>query len=261
MLRRLFLLPLLLVLAVPATRAQESGAAPEPDVYDPLAGVHPPLAAALRKFGRDAGRWAFTQTFTQLDGKGNVKESWVASFDPSQHYDVQWTLREQDGRPATERQLKKFRRERAKRAKDRKTLGELLLVQQAVVAFESSEEIVYEVPLKLEESSRFPPEKFQAFVTVDRRSENLKLVDVKLREKLRVAGVVSVKHADARLEFATVLPGQAPALVAMSGGGTASLLFFTVGARAEALRTDFRRVTPYDERFSVKLGPLKAIDF
>ncbi|MBA4135983.1 MAG: hypothetical protein C0518_01550 [Opitutus sp.] len=234
---------------------------PELNPYDPLAGVHPPLAAALRKFGRDAGRWAYTQKFAQLDKEGKVKESWVARFDPSQHYDVQWTLMEEDGQPATERQLKKFRKQRAKLAKDRKTLGELLLVQQAVVAFESTNELVYEVPLKLEESSRFPPEKFQVFVTIDRRKEILKLVDVKLRENVRVAGVVNVKNADARLEFATVMPEHDPALVAMSGGGTASLLFITVGARAESLRTDFRRVTPYDERFNVKLGPLKAIDF
>jgi hypothetical protein len=29
----------------------------------------------------------------------------------------------------------------------------------------------------------------------------------------------------------------------------------------EASRGDFKRVKPYDERFSVQIGPLKAIDF
>lgn len=245
------------VLLATALRADE----PESNPYDPLAGVHPPLAAAFRKFGRDAGRWAYTQKFAQLDKDGKVKDSWVARFDPSQHYDVQWTLLEQDGQPVTERQQKKFRKERAKRAKDRKTLGELLLVQQAVVAFESKNELVYEVPLKLEESSRFPPEKFQVFITIDRQKEQLKLVDVKLRQNVRVAGVVNVKSGDARLEFATVMPEHGPALVAVSGGGTASLFFVTVSARAESMREDFKRVTPYDERFQVKIGPLKAIDF
>jgi hypothetical protein len=89
----------------------------------------------------------------------------------------------------------------------------------------------------------------------------LKLIDVKLRENIRVAGIVNLKAGDARLEFAPVLPEHGPALTAISAGGTASLLFITVGARAEAVRTDFKRVTPYDERFQVKLGPLKAIDF
>lgn len=233
----------------------------ESNPYDPLAGVHPPLAGALRKFGKDAGRWAYTQTFAQFDREGKVKESWRARFDPSQHYDVQWTLLEKDGKVPSERQQKSFRKERAKHAKNRKTLGELLLVQQAVVAFESNRELVYEVPLKLEDESRFPPEKFQVFVTVDREAEVLKLIDVKLRENVRVVGVVNVKSGDARLEFASVQPEHGPALTAISAGGAASLLFITVGARAEAVRTEFKRVTPYDERFNVKIGPLKAIDF
>jgi hypothetical protein len=255
--RLFFLLLCGLVLSGGAARAQET----EFNPYDPLAGVHPPLAAALRSFGKDAGRWAFTQRFTQFDKEGKSREEWVARFDPSQHYDVQWTLLERDGKPPTERQQKSFRKERAKLAKDRKTLGELLLVRQAVVAFESTKELVYEVPLKLEDGSRFPPEKFQVFVTLDRESQVLKLIDVKLRENIRVAGVVNVKAGDARLEFAAVQPEHGPALTAISAGGTASLLFITVGARAEAVRTDFKRVTPYDERFNVKIGPLKAIDF
>jgi hypothetical protein len=248
-----------LSLLAAALRAEPEDAQLNP--HDPLAGVHPPLAEALRSFSRDAGRWAYTQRFVQFDKEGKEKGSWVARFDPSQHYDVQWTLVEEDRKPATERQQKKFRKERAKLAKDRRTLGELLLVRQASIAFQSNKELVYEVPLKLEDGSRFPPEKFQVFVTVDREKQSLKLIDVKLRENIRVAGIVNLKAGDARLEFAPVLPEHGPALTAISAGGTASLLFITVGARAEAVRTDFKRVTPYDERFQVKLGPLRAIDF
>lgn len=39
------------------------------------------------------------------------------------------------------------------------------------------------------------------------------------------------------------------------------MLFVPVGGRMEIRRTDFKRVTPYDERFQVQIGPLKAIDF
>lgn len=247
------------VLLAAALRAEPADAPANP--YDPLAGVHPPLAAALRQFGKDSPRWAYTQRFAQFDKEGKEKGSWVARFDPSQHYDVQWTLIEEDGKPASERAQKKFRKERAKLAKNRRTLGELLLLPQATVAFQSNQEIVYEVPLKLEEGTRFPPEKFQAFVTVEREKQALKLIDVKLRENIRVVGVVNVKSGDARLEFAPVVEGHGPALTTISGGGTVSLMFFTLGARVEALRTDFKRVTPYDERFQVEIGPLKAIDF
>ncbi len=257
---RIFLFVLCGAVLLAATlRAEPAGEPSNP--YDPLAGVHPPLAAALRQFGKDSPRWAYTQRFTQFDKDGKEKSSWLARFDPSQHYDVQWNLLEEDGKAATERAQKKFRKERAKLSKDRRTLGELLILPQATIAFQSGREIVYEVPLKLEDGTRFPPEKFQVFVTVDREKQTLKLLDVKLRENIRVIGVVNVKSGDARLEFAPVVDGHGPALTAISAGGTASLLFITVGARAEAVRTDFKRVTPYDERFKVELGPLKAIDF
>lgn len=248
-----------LVLFGAVARAEPDDAEFNP--YDPLAGVHPPLAAALRQFGKDSPRWAYTQRFVQFDKEGKPKGSWVARFDPSQHYDVQWTLIEEDGQPATEREQKKFRKERAKRSRDRRTLGELLVLRQATIAFQSNREIVYEVPLKLESGSRFPPDKFLAFVTIDREKQTLKLIDVKLRENIRVMGLVNLKAGDARLEFAPVVEGHGPAITAISGGGTASLMFVTVGARVEAVRTDYKRVTPYDDRFTVKPGPLKMIDF
>lgn len=242
-----------------ALRADEpaSGAA----AADPFAGAPAPLAQAMREFARDAGRWAYTQRFVEYARDGQVERTWTARHDPSQHYDVQWTLLSRDGETPTEAQQKSFRKRRASRERDRKSLGELLELDRATVAFQSSTELVYEVPLRIEDGSRFPPEKFQAFITVERAGGGLKLIDVKLREKLRVAGVVSVKSGDARIEFSRVLPDAGPAIAAISAGATASILFVPVGERVELERTDYKKVTPYDERFSVKLGPLKAIDF
>lgn len=258
--RLFFRLSLIVALLAPVLRAEEAGAV-ETDPYDPFVGAPAPLAAALRQFGRDAQRWAATHRFTEYDRAGKVERTWLARHDPSQHYDTQWTLLERDGQAPTEAQQKRFRRERAKREKDRKSLGELLEVRQAVVAFQSSADLVYEVPLRVEDGSRFPPEKFQVFVTVDRATNGLKLIDLKLREKFRVLGVVSLKSGDARLEFTRVLPDTGPALSAIAAGGTASVLLVPVGGRFEVVRSEFKKVTPYDERFNVKLGPLKAIDF
>lgn len=242
--------------------AQE--AQPEPETesnpYDPLSGVHPPLANALRKFGSDANRWAYTQRFVEYKRDGSVDRTWLARFDPSQHYDVQWTLLERDGAKPTESQQNSFQKRRAKRERERKSLGEVMDLTKATIAFQSSKEIVYEVPLKVGDA-RFPPEKFLSFVTVDRATQTLRLIDVKLKESLRVIGVVSVKSGDARLEFAPVLPEHGPTLTAISAGGEASVLLIPLGGRVEMARTEFKRVTPYDERFQVKLGPLKAIDF
>jgi len=248
---------LLLIFGPAASAAEETRAAP-----DPLAGAPAPLAEALRQFGRDANRWAYTQRAVQYDTKGREKSSWRARHDPSQPYDGQWTLLERDGKPATEAQRKKFARDRAKRKKDRQSLGELLEVRQAVVASETGSEIVYEVPLRLDgEDSRFPPEKFRVLVTVDRVAGSLRLVEVKLRTSLRVAVVLHVKAGGARLEFTPVLPEAGPALAKISVSGTVSVLLVPLGGRAEVTRTDFRRVTPFEERLKVKLGPLQLLDF
>ncbi len=255
----LFLLLCTLFAVLPGLRAEDEQ--PELNPYDPFAVAPGPLAQALRRFANDASRWAYTQRTVEFERDGSVKRTTVARFDPSQHYDVQWTLIERDGKPPTDSQQKSFQKRRAKREKERKSLGEVMELAKATVAFQSSKEIVYEVPLKLENDSRFPPDKFQAFVTVDRAAQRLKLIDVKLRENLRVFGVVNVKSGDARLEFAEVMPEHGPALATISAGGVASVMFIPVGGRVDLVRSEFKRVTPYDERFQVKLGPLKAIDF
>lgn len=235
------------------------------DSLDPFAGVPAPLAAALRSFGKDAPRWAYTQRFVQYDRKGREDESWVGRFDPSQHYDVQWTLLEKNGKAPTESQQKKFRKERAElERKGRVRLGEALDVKRAILMqdqADAGDQLIYEVPLRPIEGSKFPPEKFQVFVRIDREKHALRAIDLKLRERVRVAVVFNVKAADARIEFAEVLPGAGPAITMIGGGGTASVLLVPVGGRVEATRSDFKRVTPYDDRFVVKPGPLRTIDF
>jgi hypothetical protein len=247
------------VLLATGARADES-ASP-----DPFAGVPAPLAAALRSFSKDAPRWAYTQRFVEFDRKGRQKESWIGRFDPSLHYDVQWTLLEKDGQLPTEAQQKKFRKQRAKlEQKGRVRLGEVIDVQRAVEVSDAAKtggELTYEVPLRPIEGSRFPPEKFQVFVRIDREKHALRAIDLKLRERVRVAMVVNVKAAEARIEFADVLPDAGPPLAKITGVGTASVLLVPVSGRLEATRSEFKRVTPYDDRFIVKPGPLRTIDF
>lgn len=271
--RRIISLPLVLLLSGLTgltALAQEAGdeAAPPPaaeeeqeNIYDPLSGTPKPLAAAFRAFGRDANRWAYTQHLVIYDGKGRVKDEQLVRHDPSQHYDVQWTMLTKNGKPATESQIKKHRRQMEKRTKERRTLGELLLLKQATLARETDTELVYEVPFAPDEDIKFPPEKFQIFITVDRATQTLRALDVKLRESLRFAAVVKVKTGEARITFAPVRPDFGPAITAVAVAGSGSVLFVPLSSRTEAKRTEFERVTPYDDRFTVKPGPLKMIDF
>ena len=229
---------------------------------DPLAGAPEPLAAAIRNYGKDADRWAYTQHSFEYDGKGRLNEEKLVRFDPSKHYDEQWTLLLTGGKEPTEAQQKKYRRKKADREKkEKRTLGELLNLRKAVVVDESAAALTYEVPLSLENNTRLPPKKFQVFVRLDKASQSLRLVEVKLRESMRFALVVKVKKGGARIEFSQVQPEFSAVVSGVSVEGQGSVMFVPVGGRAEMMRTDYKRVTPYDERFNVKIGPLKALDF
>ena len=292
---RLFL-ALLLLSALPAP-ADAPAAAPATveDPFDPFVGVATPLADALRAYARDAQRWAYTQRFVEYRRDGSVERTWVARFDPSQHYDVQWTLLERDGKTEfSESQQKSFRKRRLKRDQNQRSFGEVLDLRNAVLlaappprrpvpgakaaaaaadavaatpaepppAAAPADELVYEVPLLPLPDSRFPPEKFQVLVRVARDGHRLRTVEARLRDNFRVGLLlVNVKEGDAVLEFGDVRPDTGPALTAIAAGGAVSIAFVPVSRRYELARSDFKRVTPYDERFGVKLGPLKTIDF
>lgn len=244
-----------------APAVEASAAAESENIYDPLHGVPKPLASAFRAFGRDANRWAYTQHLVVYNGKGKVQDEQVVRYDPSQHYDEQWTMLTKNGRSATESQIKQHRRKMEKRTKERRTLGELLRLKQATLASETGTELIYEVPFAPDEDIKFPPDKFQIFITVDRATETLRSLDVKLRESLRVAAIFKLKKGEARLTFAPVSPEHGPAITELAVAGSGSVLFVPLSSRTEAKRSDFKRVTPYDDRFTVKPGPLKMIDF
>ena len=269
---RLFLalLPLLAVARLPA-QADAPVEPPAPAVAtaaaeadDPLAAAPPLLADAIRRYAADNGRWAYTQRTVEYDGKGREKESRVYRHDPSQHYDEQWTLLERDGKPPTAGQQERFRKRMAKRPeRERRALGELLTWSAARVVAETPDAITYEVPLRQTKEQRFPPEKFEVFVELDRTgpAPALRRIDLKLRDSLRVVGVVKIKSGEARLDFTRVLPDRGPVVTAVDVRGAGSILLVPVGNRATVARTDIKRVTPYDERFQVKIEPLKTLDF
>jgi hypothetical protein len=233
-----------------------------PELPPHLEGVPLPLARAMHKLTRDVNRWAYTQRSLNYDRKGRVDDEVVVRFDPSLHYDEQWTLLSRNGKPASEADVRKYRKERAKRAKgNRQSLGELLELTKATVLEEDERRIVYEVPLRKENNDRLPPEKFRIRVAVSKTTETLEHVDVALRSPMRVAMVAKVKQAGAELRFASVDPKHAPALVSIDAAGSFSLMMISVDDSYTMERSDFKRVRPYDERFGVTIGPMKVLDF
>lgn len=227
---------------------------------DLLAGAPEALAAALRSFGAERERWAYTEHFVTTGRKGEPKESRRFRFDPSLPPEERWTLLEDEGRPPTERAQRKFRRE-MKRVR-RIRLSEYLQLDRAVLRRETPAEQIYEVPLRRENNDRLPPEKFSVQITLERdEAWQLAAVDLTLRATMRMALVAKVRRAGAGIRLVRVSPEHGPVVRSLHGAGEGTVLFVKVGGAFTAERSEFKRVTPYDERFGVKLAPLQLLDF
>jgi hypothetical protein len=227
------------------------------------------LSESLEKTARDLLRWACTQTMIRRDDKGRIKSEDVVRYDPSRPYPEQWTPLKIDGKAPTERDHRKYRRwgERARGREEnpgksrRPTLGELMNVSGARVAAEELRHLIFEIPLRKDRNDRFPPEKFEVLARLERETGALENITVQLRESFRTRIVVKVKSGEGTLNFAVVDPRYPPTLVDLRGDASASVFFITFGGEYELTRTDFNYVRRYYERFEVKIGPLRAIDF
>ena len=243
-------------------------------LWSPLASAAPrPLEEALQKVEEHRDRWAFTQTFVERDGKGAVRETIVVRFDPSKPYAEQFTPISVDGGPPTPAVIRRYRKEgerraemienpeNAKRRSKRPTLGELMDIERAVLSSEDEQRWIYDVPLREQDNRRLPPEKFQVLAEVSKISRAFAQIEVTLRSSMRAGVVGKIKTAAGKLQFAEVAPDFPPTLTRIEGGGVGSVVFVKIGRRYEISRSDFARVTPYCDRFEVKLGPLQTIDF
>lgn len=228
------------------------------------------LNDTLHKVADDLRRWAYTEHRVIRDSKGRVKSEQVVRYDPSKPYAEQWTPVAIDGREPTTRERARFRRrgeesdpERPVSSSRRRypTLGEAIDVNRSSLAEETPTHWVFEIPLRTVGNERFPPEKFRVQARLQKEDGRLENISVLLRESFRAKLVVKVKSGDASLDFAPVDPKHPPTLVSVTGDADWSILFFGGGGSLDLKRTELRRVRPYDERFEVKIGTLKAIDF
>ena len=227
------------------------------------------LNDGLHKVADDLRRWAYTEHRVLRDSKGRVKSEQVVRYDPSKPYAEQWTPLAIDGREPSARERAKFRRkgeeadpEKPVSARRRTpSLGEVIDVGRSSIASETETHLVFEIPLLKVGNERFPPEKFRVQARVRKAGWLLENISVLLRESFRSKLVVKIKSGDANLNFRQVEPKYPPTLVAISGDADWSILFIGGGGSIDLKRTELKHVKPYDERFEVKIGTLKAIDF
>ena len=232
------------------------------------------LNDALMKVAREAGRWAYTETTLIKDEKGKVKQDKVVRHDPSKPYAEQDVPLQISGKPPTEKELKDYRsrgEKRGRRIEDRERLGQepppkqsvgdLVDLSRALIVGDGDGRLTYELPLRKLGNTRFPPEKFQVFVRVVKEGRLLEQAGVKLREPLRAKLIVKISSGEASADFAVVDPKFSPAMTAVRGTASASIMFISVGGNVDLKRTDLKHVRPFEERFDVQIGPMKALDF
>ena len=255
-------------------------AAQEPAGRVAEADIPPLLLDALGKMAANFDRWAYTETRMMTDEHGVPQPETVIRFDPSKPYEEQYQPLKIKGKVPTEKQRNDFRKKGTKRGEkfakqeaEGKVPGSELPrfgfsggtasidLAHASITSENADSVTYEVPLKNDGHGTLPVEKFQLFARVNRATHGFENVALKVRSAFRVKLVVKVKSGEASVDFGVVAPGRDAVPVAMSGDATATVLFMKFGGGFDVKRTEFARVKPYGDRFGVKIGPMKALDF
>jgi hypothetical protein len=256
------------------------------------------LNDAFNALVEDQGRWAYTETHAGiLDGKPRGESSFL--IDPSVTYAEQRKPLKIRGKPPTEKQLKEAadREERAAKrrheqqeklpeapATEEKTKaeenpkvrradevhlwvsGQLVTpeIDQAKVVKEDETSVTYEVPMHPEGKSDANAilDKFELTARVSKGSHQFERATIRQRAPVRVKLIAKVSDTLLEFEFSTPDARYPSVLTQVTSDSHVTLLFGKDHAmHNEMIRTKLRHVTPYDERFGVKMGPTRTIEF
>ena len=219
------------------------------------------LDEAVQKLIDNDQHWAYTRTVQPYDKDGKPKGGLtIERFDPSRPFGQQWTLFQYEGHPPTPHQVSSWESTKERFAKVRKdrTLGDVLDVEHATLASETAGVATFDVPILKDVSKRFPADKLQVFMRVDKTKEALVSFDVQPRQKFRVAGIASVDSGELTGTLDSVDPRFAPVITYFKGYGSGHVFgFYKVGMGSEVHYSDYKRVKPFEEA-GVKIGDIKA---
>lgn len=270
------------------------GANAEPSTASGAPGRPALLNDAFNALLEGQGRWAFTETNTGVrDGKA-MGES-IFRIDPSVSYAEQQKPLKVRGKPPTEKQLKEAA-DRGERAAKRRSEQQPKMVEaqapveeekpklrradevkiwingqkvtpeidKATVAGEDETSVTYEVPLHPEGKGDANAilDKFELTARVNKGSRQFEHATIRQRAPMRVKLIAKVSDVLLELDFSTPDPRYPSVLTKAVADGRVRLLFGKERAmHNEMLRTELRHVTPYDERFGVKMGETRTIEF
>ena len=272
--RRWFHYFAILLLVVARARGADAVTPPADPPIPPL------LLAALTKLSQDFDRWAYTETRKGTDRKGKPRGETIIRFDPSKPYEEQFTPLKVNGHEPTEKDRADYRKRGVKRGEQlmkdesegKAPAGEFgrfrlngsnaaIDLARATAESETATTTTYNVPLRRDPETTLPVEKIELIARINKERHALENVALRLKDSFRMKLIVNVKAGAGNIDFSVVDPKYVPVMSAASGEGTVSVMFVKFGGAFDVKRTEFQRVKPYSEKFGVKIGPLKALDF
>lgn len=248
------------------------------------------LNDAFNSLVEDQGRWAFTETRNDIQEGKQLGES-IFRVDPSATYAEQYKPIKIRGKNPTEKQLKEAaeRGERAgkRRAEQQEKNPEPVAEEKpkmhqgnevklringqkitpeidlATVVREDEASVTYNIPLRAEGSGNTKDlvEKFELTARVNKNTHQFEHATIRQRGPMRVMLVAKVTDTLLEFEFTKPDPRYPAVLTKVSVDGHVRLFFGRDRAmHSEALRTELKHITPYDERFGVKMGATRTIE-
>jgi hypothetical protein len=241
------------------------------------AAIPPLLDDAWTKYVEDIDRWAYTETTRALDAKGQATRETVTRHDPSKPYAEQFTVLSHTGKVPIEQMQKWARLRGENRSKRIERPGgvenddqpRIVLngapaiadLENARVVDENEHRVTYAIPLRPEGSKASMIEKFETRVRVSKQRRGFEHVAIRLPKSMRMKVVAKVHEFTFTIDFTIVDPQFAPVAMVSKDRVVASAFFRKREGGHEAVRSDFKRVKPYRDRFSVEIGPSRTIDF
>jgi hypothetical protein len=239
------------------------------------------LADAFKKLMDNQGHWAFTQTQAVSGLTAALGRDTVLKVDPSRIYAEQFTPLTVEGRPPTAGERDEFKAlgeriaKRRLREKQESSAGagdELKIhlnsqvvtpdLAHASVASENAGSVTYVIPLRSRGSAGSSAfDQFEVTARVNKQRREFEHATFRQRSTMRVEMVAKVSDAVIDCEFTSVDPAYPSVITRETEQATVRILFVRRVVGFAMRREGFRRVTPYDERFGVKVGPLRTLEF
>jgi hypothetical protein len=243
------------------------------------------LSRAVEQYLANQGHWAYVETQHVIGFGGKPLGETIQEVDPSKAYAEQIRPVKIEGAPPTPGQIQEYRNRGEWQAKQREKdaqgdpaeagkaperrvvifLGGQMampdLAHTAVVS-EDGNSVTFGVPFLRQDGSHSPLlDRFKVTVRINRQSGDLEHFAVRQEEPLRIKLIAKLASYEEDADFTVVDPRYPSVMTHDVEKATVSILFVRRVVTADVERSELRHVANYDDRFGVKVGPIRTLKF